>query len=397
MKLTQASIARLKADKADAVYYDDALPGFGIRIREGGSRNYVVRYRLGGLERRYTIGSASVLSVDEARKKARKALALVDEGTDPTAEKVAKQVSAALTLKSVAADYLEAKKSTLRPRTFAENTRYLNDLWKPLHGLPVASVSRAIVSAHLREIAKKGNATADRARSVLSSMYAWAIGEGLCETNPVDGTNKPGQGKPRDRVLSDPELAAIWNAATDDDFGRIVKLLMLTAQRRNEIGDLRWSEIDMPSKSINLPAARTKNKRAHTVPLSADALVILNAIPRRESRELVFGNASLSGFVGYSAAKLAIDARTGKAVEPWALHDLRRTAATRMADSGIQPHIIEAVLNHISGHKGGVAGIYNRSMYEPEKRQALNALAAYTRTAIAKATGANVSRLKRKP
>jgi hypothetical protein len=218
MKLTQASIARLKADRADAVYYDDDLPGFGLRLRAGGSRNYVVRYRLGGLERRYTIGSASVLSVEEARKKARRALALVDDGMDPTAEKAAKQVSAALTFKSVAADYLEAKQSTLRPKTIAEITRYLNIDWKPLHNLPVASVSRAVVAAHLREITKRGATAANRARSTLSAMYAWAIGEGLCETNPVDGTNQSAEKAPRDRVLSDAELAAIWNAATDGDF-----------------------------------------------------------------------------------------------------------------------------------------------------------------------------------
>ena len=393
MKLTQASIARLPTDKPDAVYYDDDLQGFGIRIRAGGSRNYVVRYRQGGLERRHTVGSVSVLSIEEARKKARKVLVAVDEGRDPTAEKATKRASASLLFSSVAADYLEAKQSTIKPRTLVESTRYLNRDWKPLHGLPLGTVSRAMVSSHLREIAKKGGPTANRARSVLSAMYAWAIGEGLCETNPVDGTNKPDERRSRDRVLSDPELAAIWNAATDNDFGRIVKLLMLTAQRRNEMGELRWSEIDMTAATITLPAERTKNGRAHTVPLSADALDILRSIPHRNERDLVFGGAG--GFAGWSAAKVRLDEKLGSAVKPWTLHDLRRTGATRMADSGVQPHIIEAVLNHISGHKGGVAGVYNRSMYEPEKRAALDTLASYIRTARAKAKGANVTRLKR--
>ena len=143
MKLTQASIARLPSDKADAVYYDDDLQGFGIRIRAGGSRNYVVRYRLGGLERRHTIGSVSVLSLEEARKKARKVLVAVDEGRDPTAEKATKRASASLLFSSVAADYLEAKQSTMKPRTHVEMTRYLNRDWKPLHGLPLGTVSRA--------------------------------------------------------------------------------------------------------------------------------------------------------------------------------------------------------------------------------------------------------------
>jgi len=392
MKLTQASIAKLPTDKPDAVYYDDELPGFGIRVRAGGSRNYIVRYRQGGLERRHTVGSVSVLSIEEARKKARKVLVAVDEGRDPTADKATKRASASLLFSSVAADYLEAKRSALKPRSLVESTRYLNRDWKPLHGLPLGTVSRAIVSSHLREIAKKGGPTANRARGVLSAMYSWAIGEGLCETNPVDGTNKPDEGRSRDRVLSDPELAAIWNAATDSDFGRIVKLLMLTAQRRNEIGELRWSEVDMTAATITLPAQRTKNGRAHTVPLSADALEVLRSIPHRNERDLVFGGAGV--FAGWSSSKVGLDEKLGSAVKSWTLHDLRRTGATRLADSGVQPHIIEAVLNHIGGHKGGVAGVYNRSMYEPEKRAALDTLANYVRTARAKAEGANVTRLR---
>jgi integrase len=393
MRLTQASIERLKSDKPDAIFYDDDVDGFGVRIRQGGSRTYVVRYRLGGLERRHNLGKVGVLTLDEARKKARKALTDVDEGRDPTAEKATKQASASLLFSAVAADYLAAKRSTMKSRTLVDVTRYLNRDWKPFHKLPVASVSRAIVASHLREIAKKGGPTANRARSVLSAMYAWAIGEGLCETNPVDGTNKPAGINKRDRVMSDPELAAIWNAVNDSDFGRIVKLLILTAQRRNEIGELRWSEIDMATATITLPAERTKNRQAHTIPLSADALEILRSIPHRNERELVFGDAA-GGFAGWGAAKAALDKRLGSSVKPWTLHDLRRTGATRMADSGIQPHIIEAVLNHISGHKGGVAGIYNRAAYEPEKRAALDTLATYIRTAVAKAEGANVTRLR---
>ena len=120
------------------------------------------------------------------------------------------------------------------------------------------------------------------------------------------------------------------------------------------------------------------------MPLSADALEVLRSIPHRNERDLVFGDAA-GGFAGWSVAKVRLDEKLGSAVKPWTLHDLRRTGATRMADSGVQPHIIEAVLNHVSGHKGGVAGIYNRSAYEPEKRVALDTLASYISTALAKA------------
>ena len=170
MKLTEASISRLRPTKADAIYYDDDLPGFGLRIREGGSRNWVVRYRLGGQERRHTIGSASVLTLTEARQKARKALVALDEGKDPTAEKANKREAASLLLSSVSRDYLEAVEPTMRPRSFLENSRHINKAWKPLHGLAVGAVSRSTVAARLREIAKgSGPVAANRARSYVVS------------------------------------------------------------------------------------------------------------------------------------------------------------------------------------------------------------------------------------
>ena len=169
MKLTQASIARLPSDKPDAVYYDDDLPGFGIRIRAGGSRNYIVRYRQGGLERRHTVGSVSVLSVEEARKKARKVLVAVDEGRNPTADKATKRASASLLFSSVAADYLNAKQSVMRPRTLVENTQLL-----PIR---TGSLSTAFLGhcepCHCVEPSSRdcgrSNPTASRARSVLSA------------------------------------------------------------------------------------------------------------------------------------------------------------------------------------------------------------------------------------
>ena len=225
----------------------------------------------------------------------------------------------------------------MKPRSFLECTRHINKAWKPLRGLAVGAVSRSTVATRLREIAKgSGPVAANRARSTLSAMYAWAIGEGLCETNPVDGTNKADEGKSRDRVLSDAELAAIWNASTDTDYGRIVKLLMLTAQRRDEIASLRWTEIEGETDPalIALPAERTKNSRAHDVPLSAAAMDVLASVVVRNGRDLMFGEGE-GGYSGWSRSKERLDQKLGKAVKPWTLHDLRRTAATRMADIGV--------------------------------------------------------------
>jgi integrase len=383
MKLTQTALLKLSLppDKSDAIFFDDELPGLGVRIRAGGSKKFVVDYRQGGLRRRHTLGSAKVLTLEEARRKARKILVAVDDGKDPAAEKAAKRAAAGLIFGAVVDDYLAAIQ--MRPRSLAMVTHHLKNHWKPLHKLPLSAVNRATVASQIRAIAKaSGIVAANRARSALSAFYTWAIGEGLCESNPVIGTNTAGEETPRDRVLSDAELVAIWKGLPDSDYGCIVKLLMLTGQRRDEIGSLRWSEVDVDGKMIELPADRAKNGLPHRIPLSDEALAVLKSCIRSPAREYVFGD-SANGFSGWSKAKARLDNLTG-INEPWVLHDLRRTAATRMADLGVLPHIIEAALNHVSGHKRGVAGIYNKATYEPEKRAALELWANHIRAAVAK-------------
>jgi integrase len=200
-------------------------------------------------------------------------------------------------------------------------------------------------------------------------MFAWIMKEGvvLPRGNPAAFTNKRAE-QPRDRVLSNTELKLVWWAVNDDDYGRIVKLLILTGARAEEISGLQWSEID--NGSINLPGSRTKNKRAHVVPLTEPAKAIIASMERGK-RTNVFGRDD-SGFYGWSKCKTRLDQKLGDAVAPWRIHDLRRSAVTHMAELGVQPHIIEAVINHASGHKASVAGIYNRATYDKEKREALN-------------------------
>jgi integrase len=212
--------------------------------------------------------------------------------------------------------------------------------------------------------------------------------------NPVVGTNKHYDGaKSRDRVLADRELSIIWDALPDSDYGQIVKLLILTGQRREEIGALQWPEIDLETRTIMLPPERTKNGRPHEVPLSKPALSILKSREKRAGRDTVFGDGPrradgadadeewFGGFQGWSKCKAALDRQTAS-VGPWRLHDVRRTVATRMAELGIQPHIIEALLNHVSGHKAGVAGVYNRSSYGVEKRAALDLWGKYVQALV---------------
>jgi integrase len=199
-------------------------------------------------------------------------------------------------------------------------------------------------------------------------MFVWAMGEGLATANPVINTNRREE-KTRDRVLSGAELRTIWRALEDDDYGVVVKLLALTGQRANEIAGLCWSEVDFRQELISLPGARTKNGRPHDIPMADTVRALLKSRHKEGDRDLIFGRGD-GPFSGWSKAKAALDERAAP-LKHWVIHDLRRSVATGMADIGIQPHIIEAVLNHVSGHKGGVAGIYNRATYAKEKAEAL--------------------------
>ena len=181
--------------------------------------------------------------------------------------------------------------------------------------------------------------------------------------------------------MSDKELKQVWAALPDSDYGAIVKLLILTGQRASEISDLRWDEIDFESGLISLPPTRTKNKRRHIIPMSSLVRTILEARPQN-GREYVFGVGQKRGFTGWSRAKANLDVaaiprREAVKIPSWRIHDVRRSVATGMAEIGIQPWIIESVLNHISGFKGGIAGTYNKATHEAEKAQALGRWAAH--------------------
>lgn len=251
--------------------------------------------------------------------------------------------------------------------------RYLTGgYFKPLHAMPVDKIDRRLVADCVLQIEReRGQAAAVRGRSVLASMFAWGMVTGFAEHNPLVGAYTPDASPSRDRVLSDAELAAIWKACGGDDFGRIVRLLILTGCRRGEVGGMAWPELDEQAGTWTIPASRCKNGRAHTLPLPGVAWRIINDVPRRTNRDLLFGDRAASGFSAWHISKRALDARLGDAVASWTVHDIRRSTATHMADIGIAPHVIEAVLNHFSGHRAGIVQVYNRSTYEREMRAAL--------------------------
>jgi integrase len=388
MKFTAKTTAAttLAEGKTDDILWDDALPGFGLRLRLSGGRvgkTFVAQYRAHGRTRRMKIGAFEKVTLEAAREAARKILAKAELGGDPQADKTARRQQDAHTLAAAAADYLAAKRKTVRPATFRELNRYLTGPhFKPLHLTPLDRITRRDVAARLTKIiAEHSSITARRARAALSALYAWALGHGLCEVNPVVGTIAPADAQPRSRVLTDAELVAIWKACGDDSFGKLVKLCVLLGARRSEIGGMRWSELDIDTATWVLPAARSKNRREHTLPLMPMALEIIATVPRLVGRDHLFGERSDHGFTQW-CAKQELDARLGGEVGDWDLHDVRRSVATRLADLGIAPHIIEQLLNHISGHKLGVAGVYNRSSYEREVKAALALWADHVRALV---------------
>jgi integrase len=390
MKLTNATVTALglPAGKLDAIFFDDDLPGFGVRLRAGGRRTWICQYRVGAKQRRIKLGIVGVLDADKARSAAKHRLAQVTLGGDPQADKLLTRAKASITLIAVIESYLGAKKASLRPKSFEETGRYLRKHWRPLHGLPVHKIERRNIAARLAEITdENGPVAATRARAALSALLAWTVGQGLADANAVIGTNRPAEPISRDRVLTDAEIHEIWAACRDDDYSRIIKLLLLTGQRRDEVGAIGWSEIDTDRHIWCIPGSRTKNKRQQVVPLSPLALTVIANARRRVGNDRLFGKGA-EGFAGWSKAKAALDRRISEAriaaaagqgtppgttsIADWRLHDLRRTVATMMADKlGVLPHVVEVVLNHVSGHKSGVAGVYNRAGYEREVRAAL--------------------------
>jgi integrase len=386
MVLSAKIIAALKLlpGQNDKIYFDDAMPGFGYRLRRSGGeikRTWVVQYRRGGGTRRILLGNAAVLSAAQAREQAKKVLGRVAIGEDPQAERRDRRGKDRLSLRSVIEEYLQAKEMELRPRSFADVKRYLTgSYFRALHALPVDTVTRKDIAGRLVAITRESSSnTAARARDLLHAFFVWALQMGYVEQNPVLGTIKPKEAEGRTRVLSDAELAAVWRDAGDEEHGKIVKLLILTASRRQEIGGMRWSELDKERGTWTLPAARAKNNHAHTLPLAPAGWTIINSVPRIVNREHLFGVRAERGFSTWALAKSILDTRLGEGVEPFVLHDLRRTVATKMADLGVQPHIIEEILNHRGGHKAGIAGIYNRSSYEREVKAALLMWADYVR------------------
>lgn len=398
LRFTKPNTSRMACPlgKAEAFFWDAALPGFGLRAYASGRRQWVAQYRDGtGRTRRATLGDARIVELDEAREGARRLLSRVELGSDPQAEKQAAR--RAVRMSAIVEAYLADAEKRLKPRSFAEVKRHLEHHVKPLHQEAACELGRAAVVKLLDGISRdSGPVAANRVRSSLSAMWVWGLRSGTIDgENPVAHVPKPGSEAPRERVLTDAELALVWQAtAGDHDHDRIVRLLMLTGARREEMAGMGWDEVE--GSLWTLPRARSKNGLQHEVPLGALALAQLP--PKRDGRAQVFGEGK-GGFSGWSRCKDRLDERilklllkafrerqgrepeTDEVASPkWTLHDLRRTLSTWLNENGTEPHIVEAVLNHVSGAaRRGVAGVYNRAQYREPKRAALARWEAHVR------------------
>jgi integrase len=383
MRLTKHSVTALTlpSGKTEHVEWDDELPGFGVRLRKGANgvrKTYRIQYRVGSIQRSKHLDCRQV-ALEDARKVARQLFAKAHLGVDPGAERAKARTAdaaAKLTLGSVADRYMAVKQHALQRGEYSESTfeatvRYFDVHWRPFRDRPIDSIKRAEIAARLQELTTEyGRSAAAKARYTLSALYTWAMGEGLCEVNPVVATNNPEAGvMPRERVLSDGELKAVFAVCADDDCGNIVKLLTFTGCRRDEIAALRWNEIDLDTGVLTIPAKRVKNRRTLTLRLPEPALKILRSVARRDG-PCVFGDPR-HGFTGWSTAKRKLDARLaagGKQLSHWTLHDLRRTMRTGLGRLHVPPHVAELAINHT---KTTIVATYDKYRYEAEVAAAL--------------------------
>ena len=385
MKLTAQLLTALTLPpgKTDALFFDGEVPGLALRLRAGGARGWVFQYRLGSKQRRLSLGSASAISVHEARKLASKLHAQVKLGQDPVGAKSEARARADETFGAVFPLFLSRQKERLRPRAYVEVERHLKTHAKRLHAVPLASVTRRDVAAVLTATASRlSGASANRVRTSLSSYFSWSVREGLLETNPAAWTERREE-VARGRLLADAELREIWPALRDDAYSDVDQAS--DPARQSPRGNWRLKvERNRSRTRTDFAATRAgKNKRPHEIMLSKPAIVILRARPRLtwpdgSPCDLVFGRGA-RGFSGWVGHKITLDSRIAKARQTaklppmpgWTLHDFRRLISTAMHDRlGVLPHIVESVLGHV-GHRAGTAGRYNLALYRADKAAAL--------------------------
>ncbi|MCW4460831.1 site-specific integrase [Sphingomonas sp. BT-65] len=379
------------AAQGDTFLWDTELKGFGLRITPRAVKSYVIQYRIdGGPARRTTIGiHGSPWTPATAREFAEGFLFKVKQGVDPIEEKrEAKKQAELLAFDGYADRFVELYLKVHWVDSWEDGESVMNAAKPHFENKPITALKRKDVTELLDSYSDRPGQK-KLVHSVLRKFFNWAVDEGDLEASPIAGMKGPKPVPARKRVLNREELICAWLAAADlaDVWRGCFRLLILTLQRREEVAAVDWREIELDAAMWELPDERAKNDEAHRVHLSALAIAELECFgPKRKG--LVFTTTGTTAVSGFSKAKKALDARMLEIMReraekrgedpdevefaPWRLHDLRRTGATNMQALGVPVEVTEAVLNHISGTRAGVAGVYNRYRYDPEKRKALD-------------------------
>jgi integrase len=429
-KLTDLFVERVQPPAAGRIeYFDAAFPGLALRVTEKGGKSWCAFYRFHGRLRRFTLGGYPAMKPAQARHEASAALERVRQGVDPAEEKRVRRdqrTPETETFGAVVRDYLDLHhRKNSRGSTFVGARRDFENNAIPLWGKrPIASITRRDVIELVDRIVQRGaEVQANRTLARLRAMFNWAVAKDRVAVSPAIGLQLPTQEEARDRVLSDDELRWFWQASDEIGwpFGPCAKLLLLTAQRREEVAGMAWAEIDLAARVWTIPATRAKNGRLHEVQLSEEAIGVLhslqrigerlafttngdkpicgfsNAKPRLDRAMLIARRKSLGLPVENEAYRKAIGIAAGTPfdveIPHWTLHDLRRTAVTGMARLKFPPHVVDKVINHASGKISGVAAVYNRFEYRDERRAALEAWGRYI-TALVTDKPANVVALR---
>lgn len=430
MTLTDRSIRRKPPVSGTLELWDTVTPGLALRLHSGGRRSYCVTTRLAGTGKqiRRTIGTVDTHSLAEAREAARAVIRDAGQGIDSASRQALKEAarqaqreaeratagSVRATVDAYLADRGKGGGATLKSRTLVKQ-RFENHVL-PLWGdRPLASITRADIRDLVRNIATKHPVAANRVLSNVRRLFNWALAQDRIDRSPAAGVEAPSVEVSRDRVLTNDELATIWAGCDklSTAHGAVIKVMMLTGGRRNEVGGLRRSELSDDGLTWNLPSARSKNSRPHIVSLSGLAQEVIESVPQIEGGDLVFSLDGARAINGWSKLKARLDRAIGEAraeaageekydagkhaIPGWTFHDLRRTLVTGMIEVlGIAPHVVEAVVNHLSGQsRAGVAGIYNRAVLLPQRREALEAWAKHIHAIVSGVEPAsNVATLK---
>jgi integrase len=369
MKLTDRGVVALRPSPGKQVdYFDDRMPGFGLRVSSTGHRSWIVLYRTGRRLRRLTLGTYPVLSLADARAKAKLVLSDVVQGKDPAHEKqVARRAE---TFGELAAEYLE-KHAKARKRSWREDQRMIERELLPVwRHVRAKDVSRRDVRQLLEKIVERNAPIqANRVFALVRKMFNFGLERDIVSSSPCLGLGQPMPNRQRDRVLSENELRAIWQAIGTERplIAATFKLRLLTAQRGAEVLSMRWEHLDLVEGWWTIPGELTKNGRSHRVPLSGAALAVLDDMPRSDDggREL-FPSPTKDGSVRY--AQKAVERVRKVAGLDFTGHDLRRTAASYMTSLGISRLTVGKLLNHV---ETGVTAVYDRHSYDSEKREAL--------------------------